>query len=304
MRFVLRRLVHALLQLASVSVLSFALMELAPGDYLDDMKVNPQIPAEAVERWRERYGLDQDLITRYGRWLGSAARGEFGLSMAYALPVSVLIQERAWRTAQLSSVALLLTWSLAVPLGVACAAHPDGIADRALSGSTAVLLSLPDLLVGLLILTAAIHWSLGPVSGKLVPAVLGLSLISFPAVFRHTRSAVRDALKGPFILHLRALGIPEARIVFLHALRSSMNPIIGLFGLSLAGLTSSSLIIEVTLSWPGLGPLLLESILSRDVPVVLAAVLLSSTMLTAGNLAADLLLYASDPRIRVEDGPR
>lgn len=300
MRFVLRRMALGLMQMLGVSILAFSLLEIAPGDYLDDVKINPQISQESVERWRQQMGMDLDPVTRYFRWFSSVLRGEFGASMAYGIPVAQLIWDRVWNTIRLAGSALVFCWMTAVPLGVLCGAYSRKWLDQAAGGLTLALLSLPDLLVGLVVLGASIRWALGPISGKLLPAALALACLSFPAVFLHTRSSVRQVLKMPFIDHLRTCGVPEGRIVFVYALRAAANPIISLFGLSLAGLTSSSLIIEVTLSWPGLGPLLLESILARDVSVVLAAVLISSALLLFGNLAADLLLYATDPRIRTE----
>ena len=294
----LQRLAQTFLRLAGVSVLAFAFLELAPGDYLDEMKVNPQIAPEAVARWREDYGLQRSAVSRYGRWAAAVLQGDFGQSMAYGLPVSRLLWDRAGRTLLLSLTALALSWLIAVPLGVWCAYRPRGVLDRALGVLVAALLSLPDLLVGLLILALALRWGLPPVSGQLLPAALALAAVSFAPVFRHTRSAMREVLALPFVDHLRACGVADRRILFGPALRAAANPLITLFGLTLAGLTSASLIVEVTLSWPGLGPLLLEAILARDVAVVLAAVLLSSALLLVGNLVSDLLLLAADPRIR------
>jgi peptide/nickel transport system permease protein len=298
--FLLRRICQGMLQILGVSVLAFALLELAPGDYLDDMRVNPQISQAAMDRWRQQFGMDQGPVTRYFRWSSSFLRGEFGQSMAYGIPVSDLVWDRVWNTMRLSGTALLLCWLAAVPLGVVCGAYRRGWVDRAAGGLASVFLSLPDLLVGLIVLGVAVRWGIGPLSGKLLPPALALACVSFPAVFRHTRSSVQQVLRMPFIDHLRACGVSEHRIVFVHSIRAAANPMISLLGLSLAALTSSSLVIEVTMSWPGLGPLLLEAILARDVAVVLAAVLLSSALLLIGNIVADLLLFAADPRIRTE----
>jgi peptide/nickel transport system permease protein len=301
MRFLLRRLRHGTLLLLGVSVLSFALFDLAPGDALDEMKVNPQIPTETIEQIRRQFGLDQPLTTRYLRWAASTLRGEFGLSLSYGMPVSDLIWHRAAATLLLSLTALLLAWSLALPLGVWCASKPTGPLNRIAGTFASLLVSLPDLLIGLLGVAIALRFGVGPANGSLGWAAVALAAVSFPAVFRHTRSSVSQTLQAPFVLHLRACGLTERRILFRHVLPASLNPVISLLGLSIASLLSSSLVIEVILGWPGLGPLLLEAILARDVPVVLAAVLLSSVLLLVGNLAADLLLYAADPRIRSED---
>jgi peptide/nickel transport system permease protein len=298
MTFLLRRLGGALVQLIAVSALAFALMELAPGDYLEDMRVNPQIPAATVARWRAEFGLDQPAIVRYGRWVRSVASGEFGVSMAYGIPVSELIAGRLGRTVALSLLALGLTWLLALPCGVWCAAYRGGWLDRLLGGGATVALALPELLVGLLVLQGALWAGWGPVSGRIGPAVAVLAAVSFPSVFRHTRSSVGQSLRLPFVDHLRAAGLSETRILFRHVLPASLNPLVSLLSLSLAGITSASLVVEVTLSWPGMGQLLLEAILARDVAVVLAAVMVAATLLQVANLVGDGLLYLADPRIR------
>jgi len=300
MSYLIRRLGHGILELFGVSILAFALLELAPGDYLDDLKASPEISTAAINRWREDFGLNESPVTRYLRWSASVLRGDFGQSMAYGMPVSRLLWHRAGNTILLSCSALTISWCFAVPLGILCSARPRGWIDRLTGGAASTLLSLPDLLGGLIVLAVSVYWNLGAISGKLLPAALALAALSFPPVFRHTRTGMRQVLAMQFIEQLRACGVSETRILWHHALPVAANPLITLLGLSLAGLTSASLIIEVTLSWPGLGPLLLESILARDVAVVLAAILLSSLLLILGNLTADLLLFALDPRIRKE----
>ncbi len=298
--FLLGRLWHGALLLFGVSILSFAMFELAPGDYLDEMRVNPQIPPETAEAFRKQYGLDRALVPRYVHWLGSTLRGDLGLSFAYNMPVSRILWRRVGNTLLLAGFSLALTWLLAVPLGVWSAARERGWIDRPVSAFASLLASLPDLLVALACLLFAVRTGFIEVSGSLPLAIAAMTMVSFPAVFRHVRTSLHEILRSPFIGHLRAHGIPARRILFGHALPAAANPLIGLFGLSLASMTSSTLIVEVVLNWPGLGPLLLEAILGRDVHVVLAAVMLSAILLLVGNLVADLLLYAADPRIRRE----
>lgn len=301
MRFLLQRFRHGLLLLFGVSILSFALFELAPGNYLDEMLLNPRIAPETVDALRRQFGLDQPLAVRYARWLLSVLQGDLGISFAYNMPVSRILWGRVANTLLLAIPALLLAWIVAVPAGVWSASRPGSWTSRTAGVSVAVLVAVPDLLVGLAFLLLAVRTGLFPVAGSLWLAVVALALVSLPAVFRHTRSSVAQALDQPFAAHLRACGIPERRILFRHVLPAALNPLIGLLGLSLASVLSSSLIVEVVLSWPGLGPLLLEAILARDVHVVIAAVMLSTVLLVSGNFAADLLLYAADPRIRSEE---
>ncbi len=316
-----RRVVHGFLLLVGVSVLSFVLVELAPGDYFAEMRLDPRISEATVRALRVRYGLDRPLPERYLRWVASLARGELGYSFAYGQPVGPLLWPRVRNTLLLTGTANGLAWMLAVPLGAWWATRRRGVADAGLAGLTAILLALPDLVLalGLLLLAVRTGWfpaggmvSLGheqmsagerlrDVAAHLVLPVTALVLGILPVLVRYVRASVADALGAPFVRAARAHGIPEVRVVLRHALPAAANPLISLFGLSLAGLLSTSLLVEVVMSWPGLGPLMLEAILARDFYLVLGPVLASTLLLVGGNLLADALLLAVDPRIRSEE---
>jgi len=313
-----RRALHGLLLLLGVSLLSFVLLELAPGDYFSEMRLDPRISETTVRELRARYGLDRPLPERYARWLASVARGEMGYSFAYGQPVGRLLWPRARNTLLLTATSTALSWLLAVPLGAWWATRRRGAADAGLAVLTAALLALPDLLLALGLLLVAVrtgwlpaggmvslgHEEMGPaarvadVARHLVLPVAALVLGTAPMLVRYVRAAVADTLDAPFIRAARAHGIPERRLLIRHALPAAANPLISLFGLSLAGLLSTSLLVEVVVGWPGLGPLLLEAILARDYYLVLGPVVASTLLLAGGNLLADALLLAVDPRIR------
>ena len=314
-----RRTLHGLLLVAGVSVLSFALLSLAPGNFYDELRLNPQISPETVSALKEQYGMDRPLPVRYWRWMESTARGQFGYSLVYHQSVGSLIWPRAVNTLILTSLATLLAWIVALPWGILEALHRGGWIDRVGGTLTAFLLAIPDVLLGLLLLLFAVKSGWFPAGGMTsVPSarsswsaglwdiflhlslpVLALALVSVPVLTRHVRSAMIVALDSPFVHAARAHGIPRGRLVYRHAFPAAMNSLISLFGFSIGGLLSTSLLIEVVLGWPGLGPLVLEAMLARDIYVVMAAVVLSSVFLVAGNLMADALLYLHDPRIRV-----
>jgi len=318
MRFLLRRLVHAGFLLVGVSVLSFLLLQLAPGEFFEEMKLNPQISPQTIAALRAQFGLDRPIGVRYVRWLQSAARGDFGYSFAYNSPVAPLLIARARNTAILAGVSTLIAWLLALGLGIWSAARAGRWDDRLCAGIMSISLALPDVLLALVLLLFAVRTGAFPVGGmvsnsfadlsfsqKLLDIgshmalpVLALVLGLLPALVRHVRSAVATALSAPCINAARAHGITPSRLLFRHVLPLAANPLISLFGVSLATLLSVSLLVEVIMSWPGLGPFFLEAILARDVYVVIGTVLLSTTFLVAGNLIADGLLYAVDPRIR------
>lgn len=320
MRYIRRRLVHSLFLLVGVSVLSFAFSELAPGDYFEEMRLNPQISSDAVAGLRSRYGMDRPLPVRYYFWVRSVASGQFGYSFAYNTPVGPLLWVRARNTLILTGTTLLLAWTIAVPLGVWSASRKGGLADRTISGSTSVLVAIPDLALALGLLLLAVRTTYLPTGGMvslgfaelnfwgkfkdvalhLLLPVSALVLGTLPVLIRHMRSAMLQTLESPFIRTARAYGIPHLRLLFRYALPAAANPMISLFGFSVGTLLSASLLIEVIMSWPGLGPLLLEAILARDLYLVIGAVMLSSVFWIAGNLLADVMLYVSDPRLRVE----
>lgn len=320
MRYIARRAVHSILILLAVSFLSFALLQWAPGDYFDSLRMNPRISAQTVNGLREKFGLDQPFPVRYGRWLRSVATGDMGFSFAYDGPVGPLLWARARNTLLLGGCSTLLAWLIALPLGVFMAMRKDRWDDRLFSGATSALLAIPDLMLFLLLLLIAVRTGWFPAGGMtstgfedlsfwgkardlaahLALPSIGLAAVSMPILIRHIRAAMVEALDAPFLLAARGHGIPRRRLIWRYALSAALNPLITLLGLSVAGMLSASAIVEVILSWPGLGPLMVQSVLARDVYVVLALVVVSSGFLIAGNLLADLLLYASDPRIRVE----
>lgn len=318
MNYVLRRVLHGLLLMAAVSVLVFLMAELAPGNFLAELELNPAVSEQTIGHLRDRYGLDEPLPIRYLLWIKSALRGEFGFSMAYQIPVGSLLLPRALNTLVLTVTALILAWSAAVPMGVWAAYRPGGLTDRLAGGVSSFLLATPTLVLGLVFLVAAARLDAFPTGGMVsldfeelgvvgriadlgrhlaLPA-LALALGSFPVVYRHARTSVGEVLDAPYLKAARAQGIGLFRLLFGHALKAAANPLISLFGLSVAGLLSGSLLIEVIMAWPGLGHLLHGAILARDAHVVVGAVLLSSVFLLGGNLLADLLLFWVDPRTR------
>jgi peptide/nickel transport system permease protein len=318
MRFVLGRLGHSALVLLLVSVLTFGLIELSPGQFFDDLKANAQIGASTVETLRQQSGLNESPLTRYFTWIGSVARGEFGVSLAHRVPVGSLLWERARNTLLLTVPATLVCWSIALPLGLWLARHRGRWTDRLFNTASSTLLSLPDILVALLLLLVALRTGLFPTGGMFSPGAESLEtaarvrdlmrhaflpfcallLVLLPPVVRHVRASAIEAIDAPAVRAARGHGISGWHLTTRYILPLSANPLISLAGLSCAALISASVLIEVVMSWPGLGPLLVESLLAKDVHVVLGASMLATMFLVTGNLLADLTLYAVDPRVR------
>jgi peptide/nickel transport system permease protein len=316
---VAKRALHCMFLLLGVSALSFALLSAAPGNFFDELKLQPQISRETVAALEAQYGMDRPLPVRYFDWITAAAHGDFGYSMSCHCPVSSLLWWRARNTLLLAGLATLLAWIIALSLGILQALHPGGWSDRIGNTLTATLLTIPELLISLLLLLFAARTGWFPTGGMgsldaanarlperisdlvahLFLPVLALALGAAPLLIRHVRSAMITALQSPFIEAARGHGIPKLRLLFRFALPAASNSLISLLGFSIGALTSLSLLVEIVLSWPGLGPLVLEAVLARDVNVVMAAVMLASIFLVLGNLIADTILYRVDPRIRL-----
>ena len=320
MSYLIKRCAQGAFLLVGVSMLSFLFLELAPGDFFEEMRLNPQISPETVANLRRHYGLDQPLPVRYWRWLQSVGRGEFGYSFAYGTPVAPLLRVRMRNTLLLTGSATVIAWIIAIPLGVFSASRKGGWFDRSCEFATSTLLATPDLLLALGALLLAVRSGWFHAGGMMsasaensstwtqwkdvashlaLPAAVPV-LGGLPVLLRHIRATMLDVLDTPFVRAASVNGISPSRALFRHAFPAALNPLISLFGLSLASLLSASLLVEVVMSWPGLGPLLLEAILARDVYVVIGAVVLSTVFLVGGTLFADLLLFAADPRIRAE----
>jgi peptide/nickel transport system permease protein len=318
MRYFLLRLTHAIFLLIGVSILTFLFSTLAPGNYFDEMRLNPQISAETVAALRAQYQIDRPLPERYGRWVNSFLHGEMGFSFAYNSPVAPLLWVRARNTLLLTMTATLIAWALAFPLGIWSAATVGRLPDRSIFGATAILLVIPDLVLALGLLIMAVRSGWFPTGGMVSVAyeslstlqkfrdvawhmglpVLVLVLSALPILVRHVRAAVAEVLDAPFLRAAASHGIRRRTLLYQYALRAAANPLISLFGFSVGSLLSGSLLVEVVMGWPGLGPLLLEAILARDVYVVIGGVLCSTVFLVVGNFIADLLVYWADPRIR------
>ena len=319
MRYLERRVIHGALLLVGVSVLCFCFSVLAPGSFFDEMKLNPQISATTVAALRSQYGIDQPLPLRYGRWLKSVFHGEWGYSFAYNCPVMNLLLVRARNTLLLTTLATLLAWLIAVPLGVWTANRRGRWDDRLGLAGTSLLLSVPELVIALTLLYWVVRTHSLPVGGMvsvrfeglgmparlvdlashLVVPTATLVLASLPLLVRHIRASLIEVLQAPFVRAARAHGIGGTRLLYRYALPAAANSLSSLFGLSVGALLSGSLLVEVITGWPGLGPLLLEASLDRDIYVVIGVTLASTSFMILGSILADILLVVVDPRVRL-----
>jgi peptide/nickel transport system permease protein len=317
--FLLRRLLQTIPLLLGISGLTFVLLQLAPGDFLATMADNPQVSAPALEAMKHRFGLDQPWWVQYLLYLKNIfLHLDFGESFSRHLPVFTVLKSGLANTLLLASAAALVTWGLAIPLGVLAAVRQYGWADRSLSFFAFLSLSVPEVLSGLLFLWFAARTGWFPIGGMrsldfdvftplqklgdlmrhlLLPALV-VGLIPLAGRMRQMRANLLDQLQLDYVTTARAKGLPERAVVLRHALRNALNPLITLFGFTLGALVSGSFVAETIFSWPGLGSLTLEALQAQDQYLVMGSVLMASAVLIAGNLVADVLLVIADPRIR------
>lgn len=316
--YIARRFLQIIPLLLGISALTFLLLQLAPGDFLNQMAENPAISAETIEAMRQRFGLDRPWYVQYGIYLRNVVlHFDFGQSFSRHQPVFTVLSEALVNTLILAVAAAFVTWLLAVPLGVIAAVRQHSWVDRGLSLLAFVWLSVPEILSGLLLLMLAARTGWFPVGGMrsidydtlsfagraadlawhlFLPALV-VGLVPLASRMRQMRGSLLDVLRLDFVTTARAKGLDERLVVFKHALRNALNPMITLFGYTLGALVSGSFIVEIIFSWPGLGRITLDAILTQDQYLVMGSVLMASVVLILGNLIADILLALADPRI-------
>jgi len=316
--YIIRRILQAIPLLIGITLISFFIMQLAPGDYFTKLSMNPEISKETVDELRTKFGFDKPLIIQYFKWLHGIIHFDFGISLVYQVPVSILIRERLLNTLLLSIIALMVIWIISIPLGVLCATHQYKWLDQLLSGLSFIGISLPTFFFAFILLYFTSNMGILPSGGMidlghneyslwgkfidyakhLVIPVTVLTMASVAGMLRIMRANMLDELHMPYITMARAKGLSETKTIYKHALRNAVNPMVTIFGYELSGLLSGAALTEIILSWPGLGRLMLDALMQQDLYLVMAILLVSSVLLIFGNLIADILLAIVDPRIR------
>jgi peptide/nickel transport system permease protein len=322
--YLLRRLLQAVPLLLGIATITFLLLHMAPGDPTAAY-FNPNVPAEVVEAMRRNLGLDEPLHVQYLKWLGSFLTGDFGYSFSQHRPVAAAIGEALPNTLVLSGVSLVLIFVLGCAVGVVQAMRQYSPLDSGLTFGALFVYSMPNFWLGLvLILLASAAWMPEalqlPISGMtslghdamgfwegladrarhLVLPSIALGAASAAGISRYMRGAMLEVVDQDYVRTARAKGLSRARVVLRHAVRNALLPVVSLLGLYLPLLFGGAVVIEVVFSWPGMGRLLYNGILARDYPLVMAATFLFGGMVVAGNLLADLLYAAVDPRVRYD----
>ncbi len=303
MAYVIRRLAAAIPTLLILSAIIFMLQQIAPGD--PTLLVTGEIYTQEVyDRARERLGIDEPVVMQYGRFLGRTVQGDLGDSLLYKRPVAELVVERVPQTLALSLGALVVCYAIGVPLGV-LAAIKRGTFWDALSMSIASLgLAIPGFWLGImLVILFAINLGWFPATGStdgwrsFVLPIVTLGVAESAAVARLIRSSMVENLRADYVRTARAKGLREFVVVTRHALRNALLPIVSVLGLQLGTLLTGAVVVETVFAVPGLGKLLIDSILNKDFPVSQAVLLIIGSMIIICNLLADLAYRLVDPRV-------
>lgn len=324
--YILKRILMFIPTLFFISLMSFAIIQLPPGDFLTAYAANlaaqgESVNTEAIEQLRQRYGLGDPFYIQYFKWMRNMLRGDFGQSLEWNRPVSTLIGDRLMLTMMLSLLTLLFTWIVAIPIGIYSAVRKYSFGDYFATFLGFLGLATPDFLFALAVMWLAFvyfntnigglfspeyvdaPWSIGKVIDMLkriwLP-ILVMGLSSAGSLIRVMRNNLLDELHRPYVETARAKGMAETRLILKYPVRVALNPFVSTIGYALPTLISGSVIVSVVLSLPTIGPLLLRALVSQDMYLAGACIFLLSSLTLIGTLISDVLLAWLDPRIQYQ----
>jgi peptide/nickel transport system permease protein len=324
--YLARRLLLAVLTTWAVSVLAYIVIQLPPGDYITSYIAQMSasgsfVSQQEAEALRQQYGLDKPIWVQYMRWMGMVVQGKFGMALEWGRPVSEVIGDRLWLTMAVSGAAILLTWVLALPIGIYSAVRQYSVGDYVATFIGFMGLAVPSFMLALVLMylgftlfnmnigglfsdeMAQARWSMAKVWDLIkhlpLPAVI-LGLAGTAQLIRIMRANLLDELRKPYVVTARARGLSEWRVILKYPVRVALNPFASTVGYLLPYVVSGSIIVSLVLSLPTVGPLLLRALVAQDMFLAGTIVLLLGVMTVIGTLISDLLLMWIDPRIRLE----
>jgi peptide/nickel transport system permease protein len=322
--YILQRLGLALVTIWAISVISFVIIQLPPGDFVDAYIANlsasgSMVSQQEAQSLRQLYGLDQPVWVQYWKWISRVIQGDFGVSMEWGRPVTEVIGDRLWLTVVVSISAILLTWGIALPIGIYSAVRQYSIGDYASTLIGFIGLAIPNFLLALVIMyfgfvlfdlnvggLFSAEYQLAPWSwGKTLdlmrhlplPALI-LALAGTAQLIRIMRANLLDELRRPYVATARARGLAEWRVIVKYPVRAALNPFASTIGYLLPFVVSGSIVVSLVLSLPTVGPLLLRALLAQDMFLAGTIVLLLGVLTVVGTFISDLILMWIDPRIR------
>lgn len=316
--YVIKRIIQTIPLLFLVSLMSFFLIRLSPVDPLAELRLNPSITQETLDYETKRLGLDKPVIIQYGLWLKSFVKGDMGYCTT-GEKVSDKLKERIPNTLLLTGFVIIFTWGVGIPLGIIAAVNRRKPIDRILTVISSIGMAIPSFFFALILLIFAVKTGLFPTGGltsynfsqmtrtgkvfdilhHLVLPVTVLFTISLSGLQRQMRGNLLDVLQSDYVKFARAKGLSETKVIYKHALRNAINPMVTLLGFEFASLLSGAALTEYVFQYPGLGRLILEAVMKSDINLVMASLMIGTVMLVIGNLLADILLKTVDPRVEV-----
>lgn len=315
--YILRRFLQMIPTMIGVSMIVFFLFAMLPGDYIDS---NPKLTPERAHELKIMYGLDKPIPIRYINWVKDTLTGNFGFSLKYQEPVTTLLNKFIWNSFMIAIITLILTWSIALMIGVFSAIKQHSWFDGLITLGVFAAMSFPSFFIGLLMIKLfGVDLKLLPIGGMIdtgsnstgfayvvevikhmILPISILTLLSVGSLTRYFRSSMLEVIRLDFVRTARAKGLKEKTVIFKHALRNAILPAITLLGFELPGLFSGAIITEQIFNWPGVGRVQLEALSFRDYPVLMAFTMLLSMLTILGNFLADILYASADPRIRLK----
>lgn len=318
-KYIFKRILQVIPLLILVSLISFFIIRLSPVDPLAELRLNPSISQETLNKEMKRLKLDKPIYIQYVSWAKSFVQGDLGYTSA-GEKVSTKLKERIPNTLLLTSIVIFMTWIVGIPLGVLSAIKKETAFDRILTVISSIGMAIPSFFFAILMLIFAVKTGWFPVGGltsydfnemsmlgkivdlskHLVLPVIVLFTISLSGLQRQMRANMLEVLDSDYVKFARAKGLSEGKVIFKHALRNAINPMITLLGFEFAGLLSGAALTEYVFQYPGLGRLILEAVMKSDINLVMASLMMGTIMLILGNLIADILLMIADPRTRAK----
>lgn len=322
--YLARRLLLALVTIWAISVVTFVIIQLPPGDFVDAYIANlsasgSMVSAQEAQALRQLYGLDQPIWVQYLKWAGRVVQGDFGMSMEWGRPVTEVLGDRLWLTVLISLLAIVVTWGLALPIGIYSAVRQYSIADYLFTLIGFIGIAVPSFLLALIIMYFGFtlfnanigglfskEFELAPWSwakvwdmlGHLPIPVLILALAGTAQLIRVMRANLLDELRKPYVVTARARGLPERRVILKYPVRAALNPFASTIGYLFPFVVSGSIVISLVMSLPTVGPLLLRALVAQDMFLAGTIILLLGVLTVLGTLISDLVLMWIDPRVR------
>ena len=316
-KYITKRVLQVIPLLIIVSLISFFIIRLSPVDPLSELRLNPSISQETLNKEIKRLNLDKPIYVQYISWAKSFVKGDLGYTSS-GEKVSTKLKERIPNTLLLTFVVIFMTWTVGIPLGILAAVKKESVLDRSLTILSSIGMAIPSFFFAILMLIFAVKTGWFPVGGltsynfsemsfwnkflditrHLVLPTIVLFTISLSGLQRQMRANMLEVLDSDYIKFARARGLSEWQVLFKHALRNAINPMITLLGFEFAGLLSGAALTEYVFQYPGLGRLILEAVMKSDINLVMASLMMGTIMLILGNLIADILLMLTDPRLR------